>query len=68
MILSPAKFKEKLDYSVISELADKNPNFAQFLKTVTDFEPQYPNRFKSEFDKVFSNEELEQYLSDKLIF
>lgn len=61
-IVSPAKFKEKMDYSVVYELADKNPNFAQFLKTVTDFEPQYPNRFKNEFDKIMSLEELNQHL------
>lgn len=65
-ILSPAKFKEKMDYSVVYELADKNPNFAQFLKTVADFEPQYPERFKSEFDKVLSDDELANHLKNKL--
>ncbi|WP_241155854.1 hypothetical protein [Neisseria yangbaofengii] len=65
-ILSPARFKEKMDYSVVYELADKNPNFAQFLKTVTDFEPQYPARFSSEFDKILSVDELQKYLNATL--
>lgn len=64
-IVSPARFKEKMDYSVVYELAEKSPNFAQFLKTVTDFEPQNPYRFKSEFDKILSEEELKKYLFDK---
>lgn len=61
-ILSPAKFKEKMDYSVISELATKSPNFAQFLKTVTDFDLSNPNRFLNEFDKILSHGELESTL------
>lgn len=63
MILSPAKYKEKMDYSVVYELADKNRQFAQFLKTVTDFEPQFPERFKSEFDKILADDELKQHLN-----
>ena len=61
-ILSPAQFKENMDYSVIDELANKNPNFAQFLKTITDFDVDNPNRFKSEFDKILSDDEFNQYL------
>ena len=65
-ILSPARFKEKMDYSVVYELADKNPNFAQFLKTVTDFEPQYPARFSSEFDEILTVDKLPKYLDTML--
>ena len=65
-ILSPARFKEKMDYSVVYELADKNPNFAQFLKTVTDFEPQYPARFSSEFDEILTVDKLQKYLDTML--
>lgn len=61
-IVSPAQFKDKMDYSVVHELANKNPNFAQFLKTVTDFEPQNPSRFTAEFDKILSENELQDYL------
>lgn len=63
IILSPAKFKEKMDYSVVYELADKNPNFRDFLKTVTDFEPQNPTRFANEFDEILSADELKQHLN-----
>lgn len=61
-ILSPAKFKEKLDYSVVDELADKNPNFKDFLKTVADFDLANTKRFLGEFDKILSNDELNEYL------
>lgn len=57
-ILSPAKFKEKMDYSVIEELASKNPNFKDFLKTVTDFDLVNTNRFLGEFDKILSDDDL----------
>ncbi|MDO4895260.1 hypothetical protein [Moraxella sp.] len=57
-ILSPAKFKEKLDYSVVYELADKNPNFREFLKTVSDFDLANSKRFLNEFDKILSDDEL----------
>ncbi|MFC0819680.1 hypothetical protein [Moraxella marmotae] len=65
-ILSPAKFKENLDYSVLDELANKNPNFAQFLKTITDFDVDNPNRFKGEFDKILSVDELHHHLKIRL--
>lgn len=65
-ILSPAKFKEKMDYSVVDELATKNPNFAQFLKTVTDFDLSNPNRFLNEFDKILSDDKLVDYLNSQL--
>lgn len=66
-IVSPAKFKEKMDYSVIGELATKSPNFAQFLKTVTDFDLSNPNRFLNEFDKVLSTNELKQVLEQTFL-
>lgn len=65
-ILSPARYKEKMDYAVIDELAVKNSHFAQFLKTVTDFEPDNPQRFEREFDHILSDEALSDYLRDRL--
>lgn len=53
-ILSPAKFKEMMDYSVVDELANKNDNFSQFLKTIIDFDVNHPHRFKGEFDKILN--------------
>lgn len=53
-IVSPAKFKEMMDYSVVDELANKNVNFSQFLKTITDFDINHPHRFDGEFDKILN--------------
>lgn len=53
-ILSPAKFKEMMDYSVVDELANKNDNFSQFLKTIIDFDVNHPHRYGSEFDKILN--------------
>ncbi len=66
-ILSPARFKENMDYSVVDELANKNPNFAQFLKTITDFDVDNPNRFSSEFDKILMKTELNNHLDNKIL-
>lgn len=51
-ILSPAKFKEKMNYSGVDELATKNKDFRAFLKTVTDFDVSSPERFVREFDRI----------------
>lgn len=61
-IISPARYKDKMDYSVIDELARKNKNFAKFLKTVTDFDILNTSRYLDEFDKVLSDDELNDYL------
>ncbi|WP_418001187.1 hypothetical protein [Moraxella oculi] len=57
-IISPAKYKEKMDYSVVNELASKNPNFKDFLKTVADFDLSNIKRFLGEFDAVLSDDEI----------
>ena len=56
-----------MDYSVVDELANKNPNFAQFLKTITDFDVDNPNRFSSEFDKILMKTELNNHLDNKIL-
>lgn len=61
-IISPARYKDKMDYSVIDELARKNKNFAKFLKTVTDFDILNTSRYLDEFDKILSDDELSDYL------
>lgn len=63
-IISPARYKDKMDYSVIDELARKNKNFAKFLKTVTDFDIQNTSRYLNEFDKILSDDELNDYLQE----
>lgn len=51
-----------MDYSVVDELARKNPNFAQFLKTVTDFDFANANRFLDEFDKILASDKINNFL------
>lgn len=57
-ILFPAKFKEKMDYATIGELAEKNANFSEFLKAIT-----HPSSdFLSKFDTVLEGDRLTDYL------
>ncbi|WP_187919332.1 COG2958 family protein [Helicobacter pylori] len=58
VILLNARYKEKIDYTVASELSDKNEKFSGFLKSVVDYDPNYPQRYKDEFDEVKKKEEL----------
>ncbi|EQD88578.1 hypothetical protein HPSA50_0897 [Helicobacter pylori SouthAfrica50] len=58
VILLNARYKEKIDYTVALELSDKNPKFRGFLKSVVDYDPDFPNRYKDEFDEVKKKEEL----------
>ncbi len=57
-ILLNAKYKEKIDYTVASELSDKNEKFSTFLKSVVDYDPNYQHRYKDEFDEIKKKEEL----------
>ncbi|WP_033737995.1 COG2958 family protein [Helicobacter pylori] len=57
-ILLNAKYKEKIDYTVALELSEKNKKFRDFLKSVVDYDPDYPNRYKDEFDEIKKKEEL----------
>lgn len=63
-IISPARYKDKMDYSVIDELARKNKNFAKFLKTVTDFDILNSSRYVNEFDVILSDDALNDYLQE----
>ncbi|RKV06539.1 HrgA protein [Helicobacter pylori] len=57
-ILLNAKYKEKIDYTVASELSAKNEKFSGFLKSVVDYDLNHPQRYKDEFDEVKKKEEL----------
>ncbi|WRE24343.1 COG2958 family protein [Helicobacter pylori] len=57
-ILLNAKYKEKIDYTVASELSAKNEKFRGFLKSVVDYDPKTQHRYKDEFDEVKKKEEL----------
>ncbi len=64
-ILLNAKYKEKIDYTVASELSAKNEKFSGFLKS--DYDPNHQHRYKDEFDEVKKKEELYP-LTHKLSF
>ncbi|WQZ96882.1 COG2958 family protein [Helicobacter pylori] len=57
-ILLNAKYKEKIDYTVASELSEKNEKFSGFLKSVVDYDPNHQHRYKDEFDEIKKKEEL----------
>ncbi|WRF29317.1 COG2958 family protein [Helicobacter pylori] len=57
-ILLNAKYKERIDYTMAQELSAKNEKFSGFLKSVVDYDPDFPNRYKDEFDEVKKKEEL----------
>ncbi|WQU81580.1 HrgA protein [Helicobacter pylori] len=57
-ILLDAKYKEKIDYTVALELSEKNEKFSGFLKSVVDYDPDFPNRYKDEFDEIKKKKEL----------
>ncbi|WRD45003.1 COG2958 family protein [Helicobacter pylori] len=57
-ILLNAKYKEKIDYTVASELSTKNEKFNGFLKSVVDYDPAHSYRYKDEFDEIKKKEEL----------
>ncbi|WP_187888203.1 COG2958 family protein [Helicobacter pylori] len=57
-ILLNAKYKEKIDYTVASELSAKNEKFSGFLKSIVDYDPNHQHRYKDEFDEVKKKEEL----------
>ncbi len=57
-ILLNAKYKEKIDYTVASELSAKNEKFSGFLKSIVDYDPSNQHRYKDEFDEVKKKEEL----------
>ncbi|GAA6794796.1 COG2958 family protein [Helicobacter pylori] len=57
-ILLNAKYKEKIDYTVASELSEKNPKFSAFLKSVVDYDPNNQHRYKDEFEEIKKKEKL----------
>ena len=67
-VLSPARSRESLDYDTIHELAEKNPKFQEFLKTVAEYDPKASRRFTGEFDLVLEEEALSAHCRDKGIF
>ena len=64
-ILSPARYKEQMDYSVMDELAYKNLGFAQFLQTIVEYDHSKSRRYLNEFDPIKDDDEMADYLVKK---
>ena len=47
----------------MSELANTNNNFAEFLKVITDFDVGNPNHFKGKFDEILSQYKFDDHLN-----
>ncbi|WP_104744131.1 HrgA protein [Helicobacter acinonychis] len=58
IILLNAKYKEKIDYTMAQELSEKNKKFSNFLKSVVDYDPKFPDRYEREFDEIKEKDEL----------
>lgn len=48
---------------VMSELANTNNNFAEFLKAITDFDVGNPNHFKGKCDEILSQYKFDDQLN-----
>lgn len=66
-VLCAAKVRERLDFSAIDELGRKSRDFANFIKTATEFDYKNERRFLSEFDEILDDDTFESYLKAKNI-
>lgn len=65
-ILIQAEYKEELDWDTINRLVETNKDFKQLLTSVVqDIKGQ--GIHASEYDKIFSEEEIKQYIERKKI-
>lgn len=64
-VLSPARRRERLDYDATQELAENNPDFQEFLRTVAEYDPKSSRRFVHEFDEVLEEEALGDHCRKK---
>lgn len=62
-ILFPARNKESIDWDTVNRLAHENPDFSDFLKYIT--EDCKLGKVKSEYDRVYSLEDISKYISSK---
>lgn len=65
-ILIQAKRKEELDWDTINRLVENNKDFKELLKSVVE-DIQAKRIHASEYDKIFSEEEMKQYIERKKI-
>lgn len=64
-ILFPSKINHELDWDTVDRLTSENKDFKKFLKDI--IEDLKIGKVKSRYDKLLSDEELENYLKEKKI-
>jgi uncharacterized protein len=64
-IIFPASVNPEIDWDTVNRLASENPDFNDFLKLMT--EDCKLRKVKSEYDRVFDDEELAKHVEDKNI-
>jgi hypothetical protein len=62
-IIVPAEFRKQVDIDAMDRLASENKDFANFLKNIID--DNKIKKVKSSYDKVFDDEEIQKYLTNK---
>ena len=66
-ILAQPKFRANLDFNIINELCKKNPHFNEFLKTIKDYDSKNKKRFDGEFDRILTDDEMQNSLDRKSV-
>jgi len=64
-ILFQAQLKPELDWNTVNRLIEENKNFKQFMEDVE--EDLQLRKIKGQYDKIFTEDELSGYISDKKI-
>lgn len=64
-ILFPSSIKQDIDWDTVNRLASENEDFNKFLKNLT--EDIKIRKVKSDYDKIYSIEELTKYIENKNI-
>ena len=64
-ILFPSSIKQDIDWDTVNRLASENEDFNKFLKDLT--EDIKIRKVKSDYDKIYSIEELTKYIKSKNI-
>lgn len=64
-ILFPSRIKSEIDWDTANRLAEDNPDFADFLKSITD--DCMLNTVKSKYDEVLGDDKMKEYIAKKQI-
>lgn len=64
-VLIPAEYNESIDWDTVNRLAEDSPDFKKFISDLN--EDIKLSKIKSNYDKVFSDEKLDEFIRDKKI-